>query len=104
VKPRISEGKPVQRKTNLRSRILSQPGKFWEMFWASFNSSNIISGLMAFCMTGLIIYLSVRQIVIPELVSFSFGAIIAYFFADKQTKATARREDEIAARDARIKG
>ena len=76
---------------------------FWEHFFNSWNSSNVVSGIMALTMTGLIVYLAVTPTLgIPEAVAFSYGAIITYFFVDKQAKAVARREDEIVARDAKI--
>jgi hypothetical protein len=64
--------------------------KFWESIWQAWESSTIVSGLMALGLLFVVGYLALAGRSIPDAVGIAFGAVIGYFFADKTTKAVVR--------------
>ncbi len=63
---------------------------FWEALWQAWESSTIVSGLMALGLLSVVSYLAINGRPIPDAVGIAFGAVIGYFFADKTTKAVVR--------------
>ena len=61
-----------------------------------FSKSNIISGFLTMAIWGAIIYLSVAQIEIPDILYVGGTSVIAFFFGSKagtlQAKAAARNK------------
>ena len=71
--------------------------KWLQEQWAQ---SNIISGVLALAIWGAIIYLSVAQLPIPEILYYGGSGIIAFFFGAKigqesgERRALVRMADE----------
>lgn len=71
-----------------------------EWFKEQFSQSNIIAGLLSLGIWGTIVYLSIIQVPVPDLLTAGGMAIIAFFFGSK----VGRREgEERAARAAKSK-
>jgi len=62
-----------------------------EWLKGEFSKSNIISGLLALGVFGTIIYLSVMQLPIPEILILLAGTIGGFFFGSKKGLAEATR-------------
>jgi len=63
-----------------------------------FEQSNIISGLLALAIWGVVLYLSVVSKEIPELLYFGGSAVIGFFFGTKQGRVEGQaiaRQNEI---------
>lgn len=54
-----------------------------EKFWESFNKSTIVQGTIAGALTGGVVYLSVAQAEIPEVLGNGFLLMLGYFFGSK---------------------
>ena len=54
-----------------------------EWFKTEFTRSNIISGFLATAIWGAIIYLSIRQVEVPEILYFGGASVIGFFFGAK---------------------
>ena len=63
---------------------------FWEKFWAEFNKSTIVSGVLALSVWGAVIYLAVVGVEIPEVLGAGGGLILGYFFGARSGAQTER--------------
>lgn len=59
--------------------ILRELIRLWE-------TSTIVSGVLALALMATIIYLACTERAIPEALGYAFTAVIAYFFTDKARK------------------
>jgi len=62
-----------------------------ETFWRLLKESTITSGIIAVLLVGTACYSVVAQIPLPEYFGLALGAVIGYFFSQKQADAEARR-------------
>jgi hypothetical protein len=70
--------------------ILRELIRLWE-------TSTIVSGLLALALMGTVIYLACTERAIPEALGYAFTAVIAYFFTDKARKDQVRESDRLRA-------
>ena len=63
-----------------------------DWFKGEFSKSNIISGFLAIAIWGAIIYLSVCQLAVPEILYFGGASVIGFFFGAKTGAITAQAE------------
>jgi hypothetical protein len=64
--------------------------KMWERLLQAWESSTIVSGLLALGLFSVVAYLAVTGQNVPDAVSIAFGTVIGYFFADKANKEVVR--------------
>jgi len=57
------------------------------MFWKLLEQSTIVSGFIAVCVIGAVVYLSVTQQPIPELLGNACLIIVGFFFGAKSANA-----------------
>ena len=65
-------------------------GKFWELF----ESSVIVSGLIALAMVGVACYLWVTGQEVPDPLFVLLGTVVGFFFGSKKGADDVRREYE----------
>jgi len=63
---------------------------FAEQFWAEFNKSTIVSGILALSVWGAVIYLAVIGTPIPDVLGAGGGLILGYFFGARSGAQTER--------------
>lgn len=70
-----------------------------ERFWNEYSKSTITSGILALLIWGIIGYLAIMGMDLPDALTVGGGSIIGYFFAAKSTAQSARanlaREKEL---------
>lgn len=64
-------------------------------FQREFSTSNIISGFLAIVIWCAIIYLSIAQIDVPEILYFGGASVIAFFFGSKVGVQSERLRAEV---------
>lgn len=66
-----------------------------EWFKQEFSKSNIISGILSLVIWLAIIYLSIVQVVIPDILYFGGASVIAFFFGSKVGVQSERLRAEV---------
>jgi len=63
---------------------------FWERFWNEYSKSTITSGILALLIWGIIGYLAIMGMDLPDALTVGGGSIIGYFFAAKSAAQSVR--------------
>jgi len=59
-------------------------------FWDAFDKSLIVSGILALLVWGVILYLAIAQIQIPEVLGAGGALILGFFFGSRSGQQTER--------------